>query len=189
MKKKGFTLVELLAVIAILAILVIVAMPNVLGMFNQAKSSTFITEVQEYMSTATSQFMQDALLSQGTSLYYSSSATEVTLNNGKKVKPVQLDMSGGKKDYFIEMDRNGNFKRVVVMDSNYCYDTNYATVSNRATDKTGSALTVTIEKTAVNAAGVWEIDDVNHKIDPTASGDLVTVTGCGGTAKILAQPE
>ena len=33
MKKKGFTLVELLAVIAILAILVIVAMPNVLGMF------------------------------------------------------------------------------------------------------------------------------------------------------------
>ena len=62
MKKKGFTLVELLAVIAILAILVIVAMPNVLGMFNQAKSSTFITEVQEYMSTATSQFMHDALL-------------------------------------------------------------------------------------------------------------------------------
>ena len=35
MKKKGFTLVELLAVIAILAILVIVAMPNVLGMFKQ----------------------------------------------------------------------------------------------------------------------------------------------------------
>lgn len=33
MNKKGFTLVELLAVIAILAILVIVAMPNVLGMF------------------------------------------------------------------------------------------------------------------------------------------------------------
>ena len=33
MNKKGFTLVELLAVIAILAILVIVAMPNVLGRF------------------------------------------------------------------------------------------------------------------------------------------------------------
>ena len=52
MKKKGFTLVELLAVIAILAILVIVAMPNVLGMFNQAKSSTFVTEVQEYLNAA-----------------------------------------------------------------------------------------------------------------------------------------
>ncbi len=30
MKKKGFTLVELLAVIAILAILVIIALPNVI---------------------------------------------------------------------------------------------------------------------------------------------------------------
>lgn len=37
MKRQGFTLVELLAVIAILAILVLVAVPNVLGMFNQAK--------------------------------------------------------------------------------------------------------------------------------------------------------
>ena len=46
MKKKVFTLVELLAVIAILAILVIVAMPNVLGMFNQAKANSFVTEVQ-----------------------------------------------------------------------------------------------------------------------------------------------
>ena len=35
--KKGFTLVELLAVIAILAILVIIALPNVMGMFNEAK--------------------------------------------------------------------------------------------------------------------------------------------------------
>ncbi|MCI7083376.1 MAG: prepilin-type N-terminal cleavage/methylation domain-containing protein, partial [Tenericutes bacterium] len=33
MNKKGFTLVELLAVIAILAILVIIALPNVLSMF------------------------------------------------------------------------------------------------------------------------------------------------------------
>ena len=37
MKHKGFTLVELLAVIAILALLVIIALPNVLKMFNQAK--------------------------------------------------------------------------------------------------------------------------------------------------------
>ena len=61
MKKKGFTFVELLAVIAILAILVIVAMPNVLGMFNQAKSSTFVTEVQEYLNAASTKFMTEAL--------------------------------------------------------------------------------------------------------------------------------
>lgn len=37
MNKKGFTLVELLAVIAILAILVIIALPNVIKMYNSAK--------------------------------------------------------------------------------------------------------------------------------------------------------
>ncbi|NLC97314.1 MAG: prepilin-type N-terminal cleavage/methylation domain-containing protein, partial [Erysipelotrichaceae bacterium] len=44
--KKGFTLVELLAVIAILAILIIIALPNVLEMFNNAKKDVFVTEVK-----------------------------------------------------------------------------------------------------------------------------------------------
>ena len=44
MNKKGFTLVELLAVIAILAILVIIALPNVLSMYNEARKNTFVTE-------------------------------------------------------------------------------------------------------------------------------------------------
>ena len=47
MKKRGFTLVELLAVIAILAILVIIALPNVMGMFNNAKKNTFLTEIKK----------------------------------------------------------------------------------------------------------------------------------------------
>ena len=52
MKRQGFTLVELLAVIAILAILVIIALPNVLGMFNQAKKDTFTTETKEMVKIA-----------------------------------------------------------------------------------------------------------------------------------------
>ena len=42
MKKKGFTLVELLAVIAILAILVIMALPAVLSMFTKARVCCYI---------------------------------------------------------------------------------------------------------------------------------------------------
>ena len=37
MNKKGFTLVELLAVITILAILILIALPNIMGLFNDAK--------------------------------------------------------------------------------------------------------------------------------------------------------
>lgn len=57
MNKKGFTLVELLAVIAILAILVIIALPNVLGMFNQAKKDTFTTETKEMVKIAQQQYL------------------------------------------------------------------------------------------------------------------------------------
>ena len=42
---KGFTLVELLAVIIILAILVLVALPNVTGMMNNARKNAFKTDV------------------------------------------------------------------------------------------------------------------------------------------------
>ena len=45
--KKGFTLVELLAVIAILAILVIIALPNVINLFNSAKRNAFETQVRK----------------------------------------------------------------------------------------------------------------------------------------------
>ena len=44
--KKGFTLVELLAVVAILSILVIIALPNIMGMFSNAKERLFLTEVK-----------------------------------------------------------------------------------------------------------------------------------------------
>ena len=106
MKKKGFTLVELLAVIAILAILVIVAMPNVLGMFNQAKSNTFVTEVQTYMDAAKTQFITDAMTKTGPQTYSTGS----------------LKMDGAEKKYLITLNTYGNFTRVLVWDDNFCYD-------------------------------------------------------------------
>lgn len=130
MKNKGFTLVELLAVIAILAILVIVAMPNVLGMFNQAKVNTFTTEVQEYMNSATTKFMIEALKAgnNGETLYFGngqilgSGGGPYTGNLFPKSRLIKLDMSGTEKNYFIQMDRNGKFERVVVYDENFCFD-------------------------------------------------------------------
>ena len=57
MKKKGFTLVELLAVIAILAILVVLAFPNIIDMFNTSKKNSFAVEVKELFNTAEQEWM------------------------------------------------------------------------------------------------------------------------------------
>ena len=142
MKKKGFTLVELLAVIAILAILVIVAMPNVLGMFNQAKANSFVTEVQKYMDTAKTGFMQQAMLAGGKEIVFtavdSTLGTETTAatSGAANVKVIGvLDMNGAPKNYVIWFDRNGNFQRVVIYDDNFCYDSMETGLTATAMDK------------------------------------------------------
>ena len=57
--KKGFTLVELLAVIAILAILIIIALPNILEMFNKAKKDSFVNEVRSSFRSAQQKFISE----------------------------------------------------------------------------------------------------------------------------------
>jgi prepilin-type N-terminal cleavage/methylation domain-containing protein len=46
MNKKGFTLMELLAVIAILAILIIVLLPNIIKLMNDTKKENFSNEIK-----------------------------------------------------------------------------------------------------------------------------------------------
>ena len=67
--KKGFTLVELLAVIAILAILVIIALPNIMNMFLSAKKSTFVSEAKIIYGAAEQEYVKDAFCSSGKRVY------------------------------------------------------------------------------------------------------------------------
>lgn len=57
MKKEGFTLVELLAVIAILAILIVIALPGILKMFNNAKKDIFVTEARSIVKSSEMHFL------------------------------------------------------------------------------------------------------------------------------------
>lgn len=130
MKKKGFTLVELLAVIAILAILVVIAMPNVLGMFNSSKKNTFVTEVQSILKQTSIDFVQSSMSQgAGATLTYAGDDTAGT----------KLDMDTN-KNYIINLDASGNVISAKIWDSSYCYidsDTNGIKYSNiKAEDTT-----------------------------------------------------
>ena len=113
MKRKGFTLVELLAVIAILAILVIIALPNVMGMFNTAKENSFKTEIKEIYKTAQNQWMQDSMYSTG-EITYSRCKSGCTNN--------PLDLSGrADLEYSITIDKSGKVIEYRATDGTFQY--------------------------------------------------------------------
>ncbi len=69
MKKtnKGFTLVELLAVIVILAIIMIIAIPAVLQTMQSARQKTFKEYVTKVYTAAQNSYLSDSTLGEGTS--------------------------------------------------------------------------------------------------------------------------
>ena len=104
--KKGFTLVELLAVIAILAILVMIALPNVLKMFRTAKQNTFVTEVQNLVRSAEDKYLTSSMLNENNTCFDS--------------KTNKLDMTG-RDDlvYVIKLTNKGKVIEVKVADKSY----------------------------------------------------------------------
>ncbi len=110
MNKKGFTLVELLAVIAILAILVIIAMPNVLEMFNKAKEDAFMTEAQSLYKSV----QQDFVVQGGKAAIYA--------NDGTCAAGVRTaDMDGKELTYYIKVNSQGQVIAFEVADGTYYY--------------------------------------------------------------------
>ena len=103
MNKKGFTLVELLAVIAILAILVIIALPNVLSMFNKAKKDTFASETKDMVRIAQQQYLADF----GKWNYY---AVEGSVTDDETIQTITCTSTTGPSSV-IKLDKTG--KQVV----------------------------------------------------------------------------
>ena len=101
MKNKGFTLVELLAVIAILAILVIIALPNVLKMFNDSKKNSFLTETKTIYSEVSKKYISETM--KGNKLTYISS------QDGTK-----LEMTGRDLQYCVLLNTDGSVKSMKV---------------------------------------------------------------------------
>jgi prepilin-type N-terminal cleavage/methylation domain-containing protein len=109
MKKEGFTLVELLAVIAILAILIIIALPNILEMFNKAKRDSFVTEARSVYKTAQQRYVADGV--------------QAECYSNDDVDCEDLQMSGRSNlYYYIDFDNDGNITYFGVWDDNYYVD-------------------------------------------------------------------
>ena len=65
MNKKGFTLVELLAVIVILAVLILIAITAILPQMEKARKSSFADEVELYAKAAETKYVSDQTSDEG----------------------------------------------------------------------------------------------------------------------------
>ena len=139
MKKKGFTLVELLAVIAILAILVIIALPNVMSMFNNAKKSSFETEVKQIFKLTKSQWMSDNLTSGNEAIY---SKCENGCNNPIK----SMDARKG-LNYYIKVNGTGKITRLYVTDGTFQYE--YSGLELKIEEIENASVVSTLEPTEI----------------------------------------
>lgn len=113
---KGFTLVELLAVIVILAIIMIIAIPSVLSTMEQAKQKTFIEYVQKVYKRTQEQYFED--LSFG-NISKSSGENYFIYNITKDLK---MSGTGGFKGMSIMWTHDNEYSlTVIVYDDTYMF--------------------------------------------------------------------
>ncbi len=59
MNKKGFTLIELIAVVVIMSIIAIIATPNIINMMDKGKKEQYVADAKEFISKATYMYKQE----------------------------------------------------------------------------------------------------------------------------------
>lgn len=111
LNKKGFTLVELLAVIAILAILMLLVMPSVLGMFTSGRKDAFKTEAQSLWKSAESAYVNDAIAGKTPGPYCSEDLKSLSCS--------QISGVSSSFKYYIHFNANGEIDNFNLMDKNF----------------------------------------------------------------------
>ncbi len=142
LNKKGFTLVELLAVIVVLAIIMVLTLPTIMNSMNSARQSTFLLYASRMLDTAADKYQSDALLNGGKSCY-----TIETLNNG----------TTSKYHGRVLISDNGNTMKVQMYDDNYQIGFN-----TKTEQKNGEEVDILGDK--IDGVTYKDIEEIKKKI-------------------------
>lgn len=110
MNKKGFTLIEVLAVIAILAALVTLVIPKVIEYYTKSKKEAFIIEVGNLYSETKKEMDASAIRGQ-------------KYNGANSIKGPKLDLLTSSLEYCIEV-KDGQITSVKAYNKEYYIETN-----------------------------------------------------------------
>lgn len=109
LNKKGFTLVELLAVIVILALLIVITANTVLPMMNKSKQNAMVVYAERVLSNAAAEYQADSItLGNAEPGIYS--ITRLMGGNNEYVGCVKVERNGDNYKYSINMyDHNNQY--------------------------------------------------------------------------------
>lgn len=110
--KKGFTLVELLAVIVVLAIIMIIAVPSVLNSMTDARRNSFAVYGEKLINSAQAQ-AQSAAMVNGTIKHCYTIDDLVDGAHGAYEGYVQRVVEGEKESYYLTL-RDNNYAAVII---------------------------------------------------------------------------
>jgi len=116
MKKnqKGFTLVELLAVIVILAVIILIAVNAIIPQMNKARKNAFIDEVAVYAQAAEKAYVANQIDEGTTPTCYPVTGSGTNVLNGNYVKKAD-DAYKGK----VVLDADGNLSAIYLTNGKY----------------------------------------------------------------------
>ena len=111
LNKKGFTLVELLAVIVVLAIIMVLTIPSVLSSLTTARQSAFLTYAKKMLNAAQEKYQSNQLVGIDGKCFTVESLSDDTTSQYHGIVSIST-----------ETDANGNTKPVARIKM---YDTSY----------------------------------------------------------------
>ncbi len=105
MNKKGFTLIELIAVVAVLSILMLLVVPNLIRNYNDSKKEVFHDNVVRIYDSAESTYVSSG----GKSGNYNSDDNKLNSSISKNIK------------YEVDISEDGKITKIFVTDGSYTF--------------------------------------------------------------------
>ena len=133
--RKGFTLIELIAVVVIMAIIALLATPNIISLLEKGKKEQFVADAKEFVSKATYMYKSEKFNSeQNSSSWYKSIGEIKGVTTEDLIGPwgedysgsVTISTTGATRYYYITLKTCSNSK---------CYNFNNVNSKELSIDK------------------------------------------------------
>lgn len=178
--KKGFTLVELLAVIVILAVLALVAMPNVTRLMENARKNSFTTEATQFAKDAQTAYTDIQLAGTISSDNTLSVQKNVSNTNHGSFDYFCISYARLKSDQYISKSNDANYGGIIELF--------IPTSTNESVNTTVTAVYLTNGSYAINGLSLNNLASGNYSAGTSGvagkynSGNTLTVKTAGAVS-------